>query len=667
MHTVSKITLAVVLALSTSLWAQEKLVCPQSIDAMAYTEDGQHLVLSHRTENLVSIVSLKGFKIIHQYTVPSAGAILCRGERIYVANAYEGAVTVLSEKQQFRPVDQLEVGDKHVTSLAAPSGAYFAGTILAGCRVARTDGEAALAVYAVDVQQDRYRLLLDKVFAPDVTVDAAGRYVSCSAVYDYRAALERRWLPYSMQVAAPGARLGRFVQTRHGLSTGLDHGGGRSGDFIEDATQAVAYQLTYERSKATVRPFGGPLLVPLADASVTLPQELGQPPLAAAATVGEKTHLVLRSGRTLVHVEIPSAKTDPSKPVVRAGDVIAPFGSMWQSCLFVSLDGKKVFWHSMDLLMQIDPTTGDVVAAGQLPGSYARVAERPDYLVGIGISYVDLLNKQDLSVKKRIPLPQPMPGSLVLDDQQAVSYVSIPVQHEQNPTMVRMALAIVDESTGKVRVESTMRADWVAKLPGKSQLLTIGYGRNSPVKEWPAREGYMSGGWEWQMARYELTGQMKRVDPPSKPSQDDQPLPLRRPLLSNDGKLLVWSVSSGTKSDAQGEHKRWIIRMVSPDDVGKVTQTIDVPDEGSDEPSVVFSHSGRHALVFNRQFVYLVDIQTNRVLKDALALEGGNETRVQAACFTADGKRVILLCQRSESKDPAENGWLIKSLPIKLP
>ena len=125
-----------------------------------------------------------------------------------------GTITVLSQKQGFKPVDQLEVGDEDIIGLSAPTRKDFADELLVTCHRKRLDFKDT-KVYLVNVVKDRYKLVLQTNWFDPMYSDAQGHFAhDWHFAYDYnqlRAGNPQALcdaLPLAGQAAAPIQAIG---------------------------------------------------------------------------------------------------------------------------------------------------------------------------------------------------------------------------------------------------------------------------------------------------------------------------------------------------------------------------------------------------------------------------------------------------------------------------
>ncbi len=152
---------------------------------MAISEDGRNLLLANEQKDVVSVWDTATGKVLKQHKCPAPGQILCRGEKAFVVNRKMGTITVLSQKQGFKPVDQLEVGDEDIIGLSAPTRKDFADELLVTCHRKRLDFKDT-KVYLVNVVKDRYKLVLQTNWFDPMYSDAQGHFAhDWHFAYDY--------------------------------------------------------------------------------------------------------------------------------------------------------------------------------------------------------------------------------------------------------------------------------------------------------------------------------------------------------------------------------------------------------------------------------------------------------------------------------------------------
>jgi DNA-binding beta-propeller fold protein YncE len=151
----------------------KRLPVVNSIHHQALTEDGQYLVLGHKAEDSISILDTATLKVVKEVECRQPTAILCRGDRVLVANyGEEGTISVFSRKENWDQVDEVEVGQPNPEMLSAPGGTYFKGAVIVKCR---GDGRYAIPIMAVDVNNDRHAEITKGHYSTG-TVDYMGKY-----------------------------------------------------------------------------------------------------------------------------------------------------------------------------------------------------------------------------------------------------------------------------------------------------------------------------------------------------------------------------------------------------------------------------------------------------------------------------------------------------------
>lgn len=138
--------------------AFETLNTLDPITLMSMTEDGHFLLTSHQTAGRVSIYDVRQGKFVGSIDTPSPRSLLCRGDRVFVANFGEGTISIFSRSQSWRLVNQVEVEKPNIMHLSAPQGQHFNDELIVTCH---DDGNQAsyLAphVFHVDVKKDQDR------------------------------------------------------------------------------------------------------------------------------------------------------------------------------------------------------------------------------------------------------------------------------------------------------------------------------------------------------------------------------------------------------------------------------------------------------------------------------------------------------------------------------
>jgi S1-C subfamily serine protease/DNA-binding beta-propeller fold protein YncE len=252
------------------------LPVPDPATTMAMTEDGLFVLIAHQAAGKISIWDVKSGKLLKTVECVTPGHILCCGQKVYVANADKGTITVIDIQKQWTVTDQLMVGQKPVSYLSAPGGKYFKGVVLATCGKLPEQ-----CVMAVDVTKDSAREVnKERVSAATWSYDGStvvqqsagsGTLVTFRAS-DYLAGNKSRWVegerpqtPVLYQV-----REGAFWFGQKGLYAGdppklieVD-----MGDWVfPDLTRAIVYSL----KKDTMTAYAVNMAVPrLGSATVTV-------------------------------------------------------------------------------------------------------------------------------------------------------------------------------------------------------------------------------------------------------------------------------------------------------------------------------------------------------------------------------------------------------------
>lgn len=150
---------------------------------MALTEDGKFLVVACYQDDLLVVWDVVGGQVVAKDAkCPSPKYILCRGDRIFVANHGEGTIRVYSQQAEFRLVDELSSGGPDPVHLSAPQGKYFQGELLVTC-----GDDGGSSYYLVDVEQDERQRIPGT--GRRAYTDYRGRFVFLSGLdrTDYRA------------------------------------------------------------------------------------------------------------------------------------------------------------------------------------------------------------------------------------------------------------------------------------------------------------------------------------------------------------------------------------------------------------------------------------------------------------------------------------------------
>lgn len=145
----------------------------EAVSSMAMTEDGKHLVLAHRSANSVSVYDVLGKTVVASVSCPAPRSLLCRGDRVFVANDGQGTITVLSQRNDWKSIARLKLSNPNVVYLSAAKGTAFADELIVTCHgPGREASYQDCHTLVVDVRKNRCR---DIGKSSLVSVSADGR------------------------------------------------------------------------------------------------------------------------------------------------------------------------------------------------------------------------------------------------------------------------------------------------------------------------------------------------------------------------------------------------------------------------------------------------------------------------------------------------------------
>lgn len=134
----------------------QTLSTPEPITLMAMTEDGQYLLMSHQGSDQVTIYDVQAERFIGSLNTPSPRSILCRGNRVFVANYGEGTISVFQRGEKWKQVDELQVEKPLIVHLSAPQGKNFRSELIVTCHGEGREASYQDAhIFRLEVSRDR--------------------------------------------------------------------------------------------------------------------------------------------------------------------------------------------------------------------------------------------------------------------------------------------------------------------------------------------------------------------------------------------------------------------------------------------------------------------------------------------------------------------------------
>ncbi|QDT12975.1 SHD1 domain-containing protein [Planctomycetes bacterium K23_9] len=147
-----------------------KIPTPMEVSSTALTEDGQYLLLAHKASSKVSVWNVAAQVIDRTIDCPMPGPMLCRGDRVFVANIGKGTLSVYSQSS-WQLVNEIQTPSAGELVLSAPQGKYFDDRILLTTFIDRNLSK----LYALDIKNDRYDALQDLGGSMAFTVGYSGK------------------------------------------------------------------------------------------------------------------------------------------------------------------------------------------------------------------------------------------------------------------------------------------------------------------------------------------------------------------------------------------------------------------------------------------------------------------------------------------------------------
>ncbi len=139
---------------------------------MAMTEDRKFLVVSHQDKHQVTIVDVLSGKVVATTKVNAPRSLLCRGNSVFVSSRGEATISVLSQVDEWKVIDRLNVPTTEVVYMSAARDHGFKDEILVTCHGKGSDASYQdCHNYIVDIRRNKCREIRKNSLA---TVSAAG-------------------------------------------------------------------------------------------------------------------------------------------------------------------------------------------------------------------------------------------------------------------------------------------------------------------------------------------------------------------------------------------------------------------------------------------------------------------------------------------------------------
>ncbi|MGB7343612.1 MAG: SHD1 domain-containing protein [Pirellulaceae bacterium] len=140
------------------------------MSSTSLTEDGQYLILAHKASSKLSVWNVAAQSIDHTLDCQLPGPMLCRGDRIFVANLGQGTLSVFSQ-ENWQLVNEIQTPSASELVISAPQAEYFDGRIFLTSFVDRYSSK----LYVIDTKADRYEELSDLGSSSGMTVGYSGK------------------------------------------------------------------------------------------------------------------------------------------------------------------------------------------------------------------------------------------------------------------------------------------------------------------------------------------------------------------------------------------------------------------------------------------------------------------------------------------------------------
>lgn len=307
------------------------------------------------------------------------------------------------------------------------------------------------------------------------------------------------------------------------------------------------------------------------------------------------------------------------------------------------LGGKGVLLLMGNYLAVLDAAGRRVVREGMLPSVYKAIGERADHYVALGVTSVDLLDKQQLTVQKRIALPVAYPWEMVCHPTLPINYVSCDVKAAKGESgQPPHRVVIVDERLGRAAMHPSAAGRRLAIDPKGKYLLTGGSPKDSGG---PADQRYwMNGPGERGANRFgEVNCHVIQGAglAPGRPIQSHATLADGEHLaFSHDGgRLICYGVSLTTLPSGQEIHT---IPVHAPPDFAKPVVRLPYFVEGGFR-TFTFHPSRDVVIIASDSSMTAFDVKTGTVLKK-VEIPGELVLKdIQQVMFAPDGRHLLVL------------------------
>jgi S1-C subfamily serine protease len=150
-------------------------VMPEAVTSFTLTEDGRFLVVSHLGSDQVSVWDAATGAAVKTLRAERPRSLLSRGQQLFVVNDGKGTISEYGISEDWKLVNQFDVGQPKIVHISAARGAAFDGLLLATCQAPGVEGSyRGPSVFAVDTIKDEVKAAARK---PLATISCDGKQV----------------------------------------------------------------------------------------------------------------------------------------------------------------------------------------------------------------------------------------------------------------------------------------------------------------------------------------------------------------------------------------------------------------------------------------------------------------------------------------------------------
>lgn len=471
----------------------------------ALTEDGRHVLVAHELANRITVLETATAREVKSIACPNPRFILCRGNRAFVANYAEGAITTIDCKE-WKVLDQAEVGAPRVFYLSAPAGRYCKNILLAVCGADPKGASDDPTFHRVDIAADRHSVAptqLARGGPSIVTLDYSGQMAmeqhGLHRQSARRALCVEQAVYFSRRPGGishdPGARSIPYLQQFHNVPIWV---GGNSiwsqapvrrlleqeqpvvalGDVVQPAVYLLYEDKIVGRRLAPGAPvfFQAPARCPLTPPRDLMEREqwdaavykrlakrgkgpnpndcIFAPPLAASLDGKLFAFVLHHPGGQLYRAEFPLGGTVPAGSPHAASPDATPVRGQHdllhgQCHLVLGLGGQSLLLLEGSNLRVLDADAQAVLRQVELPEPCVRIFERSATFVAHTDTDVLVLDKKTLQLVKRIALPCSRINDLVLHPRIQASFAAVQTGQENlKERLDDHAIVAINETAG---------------------------------------------------------------------------------------------------------------------------------------------------------------------------------------------------------------------------